>query len=70
MQDKRHNSGFTLIELLVVAAITALLLALIFGPMIAGFQFLQTGRAKVQSQDTARNALEVMSREVSASTCV
>jgi prepilin-type N-terminal cleavage/methylation domain-containing protein len=69
-QGARREAAFTLIELLVVVAITAVLLALIFAPMMSGFQFLQMGRAKVQAYDTARNALETMSREVSASAYV
>jgi prepilin-type N-terminal cleavage/methylation domain-containing protein len=69
--DIRYRSrfgrrGFTLTELLVVIGITALLLMLIFTPMMAGFKWMQQGRAMVATQDTARTALEQITRDLSA----
>jgi prepilin-type N-terminal cleavage/methylation domain-containing protein len=71
--DVRHSprpgrSGFTLTELLVVIGITALLLLLVFLPMSQGFRWMQQGRAMVATQDTARSALEQISRDVAVAT--
>src|SRR5438094_10617074 len=57
--------GFTLIELLVVMAITAILLGLIFGPMIQGFNLTNRARVQVLTQDSARAAMEIAQRDMS-----
>ncbi len=56
--------GFTLVELLVVLAITAILLGLIFGPMIQGFNLTNRARVQVLAQDTARAAMEIFQRDI------
>lgn len=58
-------AAFTLIELLVVMAITSILLGLIFGPMIQGFNLTNRTRVQVQAQDTARLGMEIGMRDVS-----
>ena len=57
-------AGFTLIELLVVMAITAILLGLIFGPMIQGFNLTNRARVQVLAQDSARAAMEIAQRDM------
>lgn len=57
--------AFTLIELLVVMAITAILLGLIFGPLVQGFNLTNRARVQVLTQDTARRVMEIVSRDVS-----
>src|ERR1043166_5284195 len=58
-----RNRGFTLLELLVVMAITTILLGLIFGPMIQGFNLTNRARVQVLAQDTARQAMEIIQRD-------
>lgn len=60
---RTRKPGFTLIELLVVMAITAILLGLIFGPMIQGFNLTNRARIQVQAQDTARQIMEILERD-------
>src|SRR5438132_6754399 len=57
--------GFTLIQLLVVMAITAILLGLIFGPLIQGFNLTNRARVQALTQDVARRAIEIGMRDVS-----
>lgn len=61
----RGQSGFTLIEVLVVVALTVLLFALLFAPMIAAFNLNKQARARIDAQDAARLNLERVSREIS-----
>src|SRR2546421_1098463 len=68
MKTRNHRhipAGFTLIELLVVMAITAILLGLIFGPMIQGFNLTNRARVQVLTQDSARAAMEIAQRDMS-----
>src|SRR5690349_17501243 len=58
-----RNRGFTLLELLVVMAITTILLGLIFGPMVQGFNLTNRARVQVLAQDTARQAMEIIQRD-------
>lgn len=60
-QTRKH--GFTLIELLVVMAITTILLGLVFGPLVQGFNLTNRARVQVLAQDTARNVMESVQRE-------
>ncbi len=62
--SKRRANGFTLIELLVVIAITTVLLLLLFGPLVTGFQLTARAQATTQAQDWARVAMEEISREL------
>jgi prepilin-type N-terminal cleavage/methylation domain-containing protein len=62
--SRRREQGFTLIELLVVMAITVILLGLIFGPMIQGFNLTNRARVQVLTQDAARRAMEIGQRDV------
>jgi prepilin-type N-terminal cleavage/methylation domain-containing protein len=66
----RPAPGFTLIELLIVIAITAILLGLLFGPLIQSFNFTNRVRAQGAAQDAARFGLERIRRELSQATFV
>ncbi len=59
-----RGGGFTLVEMLVVMAITVILLGLIFGPMIQGFDLTNRARVQVQAQDTARQIVETLERDI------
>ncbi len=64
-QGQRTNrSGFTLVEMLVVMAITVILLGLIFGPMVQGFNLTTRARVQVQAQDTVRQVMEQLERDI------
>jgi len=60
----RKKSGFTMIEILVVIAITVILLGLIMYPVIRTFNLTRQANVMVMSQDTARNTLEQITREL------
>ncbi len=60
----RSRGAFTLIELLVVMAITAILLGLIFGPLVQGFNLTNRARVQAQAQETVRQAMELIQREI------
>ena len=62
---KPQARAFTLVELLVVIALTGLLLALIFGPLIQGFRLTNRARAYSQAQDATRFGIEQLRRELS-----
>lgn len=53
-----------MIELLVVMAITVILLGLIFGPMVQGFNLVNRARVQVLAQDTARQVMGQIEREL------
>jgi prepilin-type N-terminal cleavage/methylation domain-containing protein len=57
-------NAFTLVELLVVMAITAILLGLLFGPMVQGFNLTNQARVQVQAQDTVRQVVETIERDI------
>ena len=59
-----HQRAFTLVELLVVMAITAILLGLIFGPLVQGFNLTNRARLQILAQDTARSVMETLQRQV------
>lgn len=56
--------AFTLTELLVVMAITAILLGLLFIPIVQGFNLTRTAQNRVQAQGQARRGLQLVSREL------
>jgi prepilin-type N-terminal cleavage/methylation domain-containing protein len=62
--NRRGGAAFTLIELLVVMAITAILLGLIFGPLIQSFNLTNRARVQALTQDTARRAMEIGYRDL------
>src|SRR5205807_3959670 len=64
-RSRESARGFTLIELLVVMAITVILLGLIFGPLIQGFNLTNRARVQVLTQDVARRVIEVGGRDIS-----
>jgi len=62
---RARRGGFTLTEILVALAIMVILFALLFAPMMAGLDWVATGRANVNLQDACRLAMEQMRRELS-----
>ncbi|MGI5816668.1 MAG: PulJ/GspJ family protein [Armatimonadota bacterium] len=64
-RGSRGRGGFTLIEVLVVLAILIILFAMLFAPMIASLDMVNVGQAKVTMQNSARNTLTEMRREIS-----
>jgi prepilin-type N-terminal cleavage/methylation domain-containing protein len=60
-----RSSGFTLVELLVVMAISSILLGLVFGPLVQGFNLTTRARVQVLTQATARNVLETLKSDIS-----
>ena len=60
----KKRSGFTMIEILVVIAITVILLGLIMYPVIRTFNLTRQANVMVMAQDTARNTLEQVTREL------
>jgi type II secretory pathway pseudopilin PulG len=63
-------AAFTLTELLVVIAITAILLGLLFIPLINGFQLTNRIRNQAAAQDAARLGMERLVRELSQAAVV
>ena len=59
------NHAFTLIELLVVIALTAILLTLVFGPLINTLNLTSRASTQIESQQTGRDVLRRMETELS-----
>ena len=57
--------AFTLIELLVVIALTAILLTLVFGPLINTLNLTSRASTQIESQQTGRDVLRRMETELS-----
>ena len=66
----RLAGAFTLVELLIVIALSGLLLALLFSPLIQGFRLTNKARSLTQAQDATRFGLEQFSRELSQASYV
>lgn len=66
----RRNNGFTLIELITVMAITAILMTIIFVPVIQGFNLTRAAQAYANAQDRARTLIRQIEREVGNGTAV
>ncbi|MCW5934536.1 MAG: prepilin-type N-terminal cleavage/methylation domain-containing protein [Fimbriimonadia bacterium] len=65
MRLRQGNSkGFTLVELLVVIAITAILLGLLLGPLVRGFNLTRQGQIQAEAQSLTRLTLEQVSSEL------
>jgi prepilin-type N-terminal cleavage/methylation domain-containing protein len=62
----RSQDGFTLAELLVVTAVLGLILAAVFSLLQSGQQAYTMGSNRVEVQQNARVALELMTRELRA----
>ena len=62
----RSQGGFTLAELLVVTAVLGLILAAVFSLLQSGQQAYTMGSNRVEVQQNARVALELMTRELRA----
>lgn len=62
--NTKFRSAFTLVELLVAMAITAVMLGLLLGPMLQSFNFTRRVQRVAQAQDTARDLMETISREI------
>ena len=65
-----RQRAFTLIEMIVVLAITAVLLTIIFIPMIQGFTFTRAAQGFADAQDKARQLSEKISREIGEAAAV
>lgn len=63
----RRNKAFSLIEMLVVLAVAVIMMGLILVPLVSTFNFTNRARRTVEVQDSARYAMELISREVSDS---
>jgi prepilin-type N-terminal cleavage/methylation domain-containing protein len=61
---RERQAGFTLVELLVVIAITAILLGLLFIPLVQGFRLTRQGQIQAQAQDTVRLALNQFTNDL------
>ncbi|MCC6484097.1 MAG: type II secretion system protein [Armatimonadetes bacterium] len=66
----RRSAGFTLIELLVVIAITSILVTLLMAPLIQGFTITKRTQLTVLAQESARQTLESVTREIQSAVYV
>jgi len=57
-------TGFTLVEVMVATAISSLMVAAVFGFLIAGNRSWQLGSGLVSIQDNARKAVYYLSRDI------
>ena len=66
----RDQRGFTLAELLVATAVISVVLAGVFAIQRGGQQTYQLGASRVETQQNARVALELMTRELRSATSI
>ncbi|MBS1712862.1 MAG: prepilin-type N-terminal cleavage/methylation domain-containing protein [Armatimonadetes bacterium] len=59
-----RRKGFTLIELITVLAITAILMAIIFIPVVQGFNLTRAAQGFADAQDKARSLIARLEREL------
>lgn len=64
----RRRRGFTLTELLVVIAITAVLMAILFVPLSRALDMTARANATVKAQDSVRNAMRRIVKDLSMAT--
>ena len=60
----RNQSGFTLIELILGLALTSILLAALLNLFFVSLSAWLSGRDKMEAQQTARIAMDAMTREI------
>jgi prepilin-type N-terminal cleavage/methylation domain-containing protein len=70
MRQLANERGFTLAELLVTTAIIGLIMAGIFILQVGGQRAYLFGSARVEAQQNARVALDLMTRELRSSTSI
>lgn len=64
MRTLRNNRGFSLIEVLVVMAISVILVGLVLAPLAQSFRMTRQAQAMADAQDSARQAMELISRDL------
>ena len=70
MRHLRDERGFTLAELLIATAVMGLIMAGIFALQVGGQQAYLFGSNRVETQQNARVALDLMTRELRSSTSI
>ena len=63
-----RRRGFTLVEMLVVIAITAVLMAIMFVPLSRALDMSARANASIQGQDSVRNAMRRIVKDLSIAT--
>jgi prepilin-type N-terminal cleavage/methylation domain-containing protein len=61
-----RQSGFTLVEILVAMALMMILFGMLLYPVVQSMRYFRTTTARADAQTVARNALDVMAREIAA----
>jgi prepilin-type N-terminal cleavage/methylation domain-containing protein len=64
MKSAKDTRGFTLIEILIVMALMAIIMFLVFRPVMDSFDLTRQAEVMVSAQDNARLALSVISRDL------
>ncbi len=64
-QQTTVNAGFTLVELLAAMAILAVAMGLIILPFMSAMDYLAKGRARSEAQQTARQVMATLTRDLS-----
>lgn len=70
MKHLRDERGFTLLELMMATAVIGLIMAGIFVLQVGGQQAYLFGSNRVETQQNARVALDLMTRELRAATSI
>lgn len=60
----KNNKGFTLIEILTVVGLTAIIMFLVFGPVVHSFNMTHRTEVMIRAQDDARLALNMVRRDL------
>jgi type II secretory pathway pseudopilin PulG len=61
----QNSKGFTLIEVLTVVGLTAIIMFLVFGPVVHSFNLTRHAEVMVRAQDNARLVLNMVVRDLS-----